>query len=45
MTVNANRTDWASKIDNALWAYQKAFMTPILKDRGAIHGRLHGSST
>ena len=28
-TMNASRKDWANKIDNALWAYQMAFKTPI----------------
>ncbi|XP_049406274.1 uncharacterized protein LOC125869920 [Solanum stenotomum] len=28
--VNANRTDWARKLDNALWAYQTAFKIPIV---------------
>ncbi|XP_059294522.1 uncharacterized protein LOC132047504 [Lycium ferocissimum] len=28
-TVNANRIDWARKLDNALWADRTAFKTPI----------------
>ncbi|XP_059285654.1 uncharacterized protein LOC132039130 [Lycium ferocissimum] len=28
-TVNANRTDWARKLDDALWAYWTAFKAPI----------------
>ncbi|XP_070015936.1 uncharacterized protein [Nicotiana sylvestris] len=28
-TVNANRTDWSKKLDNALWAYRTTYKTPI----------------
>ena len=28
-TVNTSRKDWATKMDDALWAYRTAFKTPI----------------
>ncbi|XP_070010181.1 uncharacterized protein [Nicotiana sylvestris] len=28
-TINANRTDWSRKLDDALWTYRTTFKTPI----------------
>ena len=28
-TVNLNRKDWSTKLDDALWAYRTAYKTPI----------------
>ena len=28
-SINANQTDWARKLDDALWAYHTTFKTPI----------------
>ena len=28
-TVNPNRKDWSSRLDEALWAYRTAYITPI----------------
>ena len=28
-TVNASRTDWSRRLDDALWAYQIVYKTPI----------------
>ncbi|XP_069151986.1 uncharacterized protein [Solanum lycopersicum] len=28
-TVNASRTDWSRRLDDAIWAYQNAYKTPI----------------
>ncbi|XP_069154376.1 uncharacterized protein [Solanum lycopersicum] len=28
-TVNASRTDWSRRLDDSLWAYQKAYKNPI----------------
>ena len=28
-TVNADRKDWSSKLEDALWAYRTAYKSPI----------------
>lgn len=28
-TINANRTDWSKRLDNALWSYRTTFKTSI----------------
>ncbi|XP_070008461.1 uncharacterized protein [Nicotiana sylvestris] len=28
-TINANRTDWSKKLDDALWAYRTTYKIPI----------------
>nr|XP_009788355.1 PREDICTED: uncharacterized protein LOC104236173 [Nicotiana sylvestris] len=40
-TVNANRTDWSRKLDDALWAYRIAYKTPI---RMSLHQLVFGKA-
>ncbi|KAL0303544.1 UNVERIFIED_CONTAM: Retrovirus-related Pol polyprotein from transposon.6 [Sesamum radiatum] len=35
-TVNPNRKDWSTRLDDALWAYRTAYKTPIVEIKSPI---------
>ncbi|KAL0454962.1 UNVERIFIED_CONTAM: Transposon Ty3-I Gag-Pol polyprotein [Sesamum latifolium] len=39
-TVNPNRKDWSTRLDNALWAYRTAYKTPIgMSSYSLVYGK------